>query len=236
MKQFLITICAIICLTVAILCAGVVVCISTPQITENLTRATALVDTAHFTRDQLVKTADSTRAFVAGEVDKMQLYQVIKEINQEQKTEFADIEPVDFAAVSEEYSLNVDSIKHLEDVQSLFANIKIAFGICAFGAILFCSLLIVFCGRGPFGRVLVWTGLMILFGLVALIIWSVMDFNGMFNTLHSLFFKEGSWFFGEKSLMISMYPSAFWGAMAGVSIAISAGLSVVSLIIGKIIK
>ena len=154
MKQVLITICAIICLCVTILSAGVVVCMSFPQITENLSRATAMVDTAHFTRDQLVKAALTTRAFVAGEADKNEIYKTVQEINQEAKTEFSQYEGSDFAAVSDEYSIDHVAIKHLEDVKSLFANVRIAFGICGFGALLFLILLFVFCGRSAFGRAL----------------------------------------------------------------------------------
>ena len=154
MKRVILTTAAVICLCVTILSAGVVVCMSFPQITENLSRATALVDTAHFTRDQLVKAALTTRAFVAGEVDKNEIYQTVQEINQEAKTEFSQYEGSDFAAVSDEYSIDSVAISHLQDVKSLFANVRIAFGICGFGAILFCVLLIVFCGRSAFGRAL----------------------------------------------------------------------------------
>ena len=154
MKQLLLNICAVVCLCVAILSAGVVACMTFPQITENLTRATAMVDTAHFTRDQLVKIANTTRAFVAGEAERNDIYTTCQEINQEAKTEFAQYEGSDFAAVSDEYSIDSTAISHLEDVKSLFANVKIAFGLCLFGALLFCILLIVFCGRSAFGRTL----------------------------------------------------------------------------------
>ena len=152
MKQILLTIGAIICLAVVILSAGIIVCFTVPQITENLSRATAMVDTAHFTRDQLVDVACKTRAFVAGQADKNDLYNIVSQINKDAKTEFADCEPIDFAAVNEEFSLNQEAILHLEDVQTLFANIKIAFGLCAFGSVLFCALLLVICGSSALGR------------------------------------------------------------------------------------
>ena len=181
MKQILITLAAVVCLCVTFLSAGIVLCMTVPQITENLSRATATVDTAHFTRDQLVKVANTTRAFVAGEVDKNDIYSIVQEINQEAKTEFSNLEGSDFAAVSDEYSIDSTAISHLQDVKSLFANVKIAFGICLVGAIIFLILLLVLCGRSAFGRALMWSGLIVLIGLVILAVWAIADFNSMFN-------------------------------------------------------
>lgn len=142
-------------MVVAILTAGIVVCFSVPQITDGLSRATALVDTAHFTRDQLVDTANKTRAFVAGDLNKNDIYEAVKQINEQAHTEYAGYEAIDFAAVNDEFALDSVAMTHLEDVQSLFANIRIALGMSIFGFVLFGILLFVFCGRSPFGRVLV---------------------------------------------------------------------------------
>lgn len=155
MKQVLLTICAIICLAVVILSSGIVLCMNVPAITENLSRATATVETAKFNRDQLVFMADKTRAFVVSEIEKNDIYSSVQKINQEANTEYKDYVGSDFAAVPDDYSLDANCISHLEDVKSLFANIKIAFGICAFGAIVFCILLFVLCGRSALGRSLV---------------------------------------------------------------------------------
>lgn len=141
-------------MSIAILSAGVIACFGIPQITENLTRATALVDQAHFTRDQLVDVACKTRAFVAGELDRYNMYSEIKKINVDAKTQYSDTEEIDFAAIPNDYSLDSESLAHLEDVASVFANIRIAFGICSFLAILFLVLLFVFCGKSAFGRTL----------------------------------------------------------------------------------
>lgn len=155
MKQLLLTICTVVCLCVTFLSAGIVLCMSVPQITQNLSQATALVDTAKFGRDQLVLMAEKTRAFCAGEIDKQEVYSTIEQINKEAKTEYQDLEGSDFAAVPDEFSLDSNSLKHLEDVKSFFANVRIAFGICLFGAIAFCILLLVLCGRSSLGRCLV---------------------------------------------------------------------------------
>ena len=106
MKQVLLTICAIVCLCVTFLSAGIVLCVNVPQITQNLSNATALVDSAHFTRDQLVMMADKTRAFCAGDIDKNEIYQSIQDINVQQNTEYKDYVGSDFAAVAEEFSLD----------------------------------------------------------------------------------------------------------------------------------
>lgn len=192
MKQVLLTLGAIVCLCVAILSSGIVLCMSAPQITQNLSRATALVDTAHFSRDQLVNLADKTRGFCAGEVEKQEIYDTVQHMNQEANTQYKDLIGSDFAAVNDEYSLDQNALSHLEDVRSFFANVRIAFGICCVGALAFCILLFVFCGRSAFGRALMWSGLIILIAIVAVVVWAISDFNGMFNYMHSMFFAENS--------------------------------------------
>lgn len=236
MKQVLLTIFAIVSLCIAILASGVVICMSVPNITDSLSRATATVDSSHFSREQLVKVANITRAFVASEVEKLDIYKAVQEINNEANTQFSQLEGRDFAAVSDEYSIDSTAISHLEDVKSLFANIRIALGVFTFASVLFLVLLLALCGRSAFGRALMWSGLIIILAIVGLGVWAIVDFNDMFNWLHSLFFKENSWFFSAKSLLISMYPTAFWAAMAAISIGISAAISLVLVILGKIIK
>lgn len=236
MKQVLLTILAIVCLWVSFLSSGIMICTYCPAITQNLSRATALVDSSKFNRDQLVLLADTTRAFVAGNAEKKDLYSIVEQINKEAKTQYAELEGSDFAAVASEYALDSNCISHLEDVKSLLANIKIAFGICSFAAIAFLILLFVFCGRSAFGRAIMWAGSILLLVLIIFVVWAIVDFNSLFNWLHSLFFTNGSWIFNETSLLISMYPSAFWAGMATICVASSAILSIISIFIGKIIK
>ena len=152
MKQVLLTICAVICMCVTILSSGIMLCMNVPQVTQNLSRATSMVDKAHFTRDQLVFMADKTRAYVAGEIDKAEIYSAVHQINIEQKSPYAEYEDLDFAAVPDDFSLDQNSLKHLEDVRSFFANLKIAFGLCAAGSLIFSVLLLVLCGRSTMGR------------------------------------------------------------------------------------
>lgn len=236
MKQVILTILTVVCLWVSFLSAGIVLCMQYGPITENLSRATALVDTAKFSRDQLVSMATITREYVIKELDKNDIYKSIEQINKEANTPYKDKEGSDFAAVPDEYSLDANSISHLEDVQSLFANVRIAFGICSFGAFGFLILLLVLCGRSACGKALARAGGFLILALIAMGIWAALDFGGMFNWLHSLFFKGGSWLFSEKSLMISMYPTAFWVGMCIICVLTSAVLSILALIIGKIIK
>lgn len=211
-------------------------CINVPAITDNLSRATATVDIAKFNRDQLVNMANKTRAFVASETERNDLYGTIEQINKEANTQYANNEGADFAAVDEQYSLDSKNISHLQDVRDLFANVKIAFTICGVGAIIFLVLIFIFCGRSAFGRALMWSGLLILAILIILGVWAIIDFNSMFNWLHSLFFKGGTWLFSENSLMICMYPTAFWVGMASICVGTSLIASLILIIVGKIVK
>ena len=73
-------------------------------------------------------------------------------------------------------------------------------------------------------------------GIGLFVTWSIVDFNGMFNFLHSLFFADGSWLFNAKSLLIIIYPTAFWICMGVICGAISIAASIILIILGKIIK
>ena len=155
MKQILLTLLAVICLLVTILASGVMLCMNVPAITENLSRATALTDTAKFGRDSLVSLATKTQGLVAGSVSRDELLSEIEAVNKEANTQYKEYTGSDFLAADEQYTLDATAMQHLEDVRILFQNIRIAFGICGAGSIIFLVLLALLCGRSAMGRSLV---------------------------------------------------------------------------------
>lgn len=75
------------------------------------------------------------------------------------------------------------------------------------------------------------------FGIfVALALWCLIDFNGFFTLLHSLFFADGTWLFDAKSLLIRMYPTQFWIGMGVVWLCTSLICSVLCFILGTLLK
>lgn len=50
--------------------------------------------------------------------------------------------------------------------------------------------------------------------LLVIAVAAIVDFNSIFNLLHSLFFASGSWTFPSDSLLICALPESFWMAMA----------------------
>lgn len=155
MKQILLTILAVICLIVTILSSGLMLCANVPQITENIARATAMADKAKFSRDTLVEVAKGTQGFVAGTKSKEELLDIVQKANAEASTQYKDFSSSDLLSADEEYALNADAMSHLNDVRIFIQNARIAFGICGAGALIFCALLGLLCGRGALGRSLV---------------------------------------------------------------------------------
>lgn len=236
MLRFLFNILNIFCLVTCILLSGVVLCVSTPQITSSLSNATCLVDKAKFTRDQLTYLANTCREFISGECDKTSVYSSVETINKQSQTTYKDLTQDDFAAVNDQYSLDINSVSHLSDVAWLIANIRIAFFLSLTFSIAFSILLAIFGGFGSLSRSFKIAALLVLLLILGLVIWSFNDFNGMFNFIHSLFFSKGSWVFSENSLLICMFPESFWILMAIICGAISGLVSIILLITSKFLR
>ena len=86
--------------------------------------------------------------------------------------------------------------------------------------------------RRVLGRVLIAGGAFVLAAFAALGIWALVDFYGLFGVFHSLFFQAGTWTFSIDSLLITLYPTAFWMGMAGIWLAVTCGLSILAVLVG----
>lgn len=51
--------------------------------------------------------------------------------------------------------------------------------------------------------------------------------------MHTLLFAQGNWIFDADSLLITLFPEAFWAAMAGLWILSSIVLALITGIVGK---
>ena len=87
-------------------------------------------------------------------------------------------------------------------------------------------------GRRALGRTLMAGGGLVLAAFCALGAWAAIDFDGLFAAFHSLFFQAGTWTFPYDSLLITLYPTAFWMGMGGIWLAVTCGLSILAVLIG----
>lgn len=135
----------------------------------------------------------------------------------------------------EEYLLPENAISHLQDCTTWFQTGRISTGVvCAFGL---AGLILLFFMRGRkwAGRTTqVGAGIVLLL-LLLLAAWAVFDFNGLFRAMHAVLFSQGNWTFSADSLLIQLFPEAFWAAMAALWVLVSVACSVVVLLIGKLL-
>ena len=111
-------------------------------------------------------------------------------------------------------------MSHLDDVTGFFSGMRLAAIVAVLVAMAAIFALWVACrerGRGAparaGARVMIVSAVVVLVFLGALLAWAAIDFYGMFNMLHSLFFASGSWLFSYDSLLICALPEQFWMSM-----------------------
>ncbi|MEI2998709.1 MAG: DUF1461 domain-containing protein [Senegalimassilia faecalis] len=125
-----------------------------------------------------------------------------------------------------------DAISHLDDVYRVVSVAKPALAVIAVLCIAGLAHVAVRINRRALGRVLIAGGAFALAAFAALGIWALVDFYGLFGVFHSLFFQAGTWTFSLDSLLITLYPTAFWMGMAGIWLAVTCGLSILAVLVG----
>lgn len=130
------------------------------------------------------------------------------------------------------YLFDENAEMHLADCTHLFDFARIFFTI-TFLIALICSLILHKhrCLR-RLSVVLIAGAATILIIIGALLIWLLLDFNGLFSLFHQLFFDPNTWRFPIDSLLISLFPMAFWSAMVGIWVAGTLIASIIVLGIG----
>lgn len=132
----------------------------------------------------------------------------------------------------EAYVLPTEAVGHLDDVYAVISQagvVLLVIAAVALGGLIFTGL----CwGRRVLGRVFSFAGAAVLISFAALGVWAAIDFYGFFSVFHSLFFAQGSWTFASDSLLITMYPLAFWIGMGAIWLVVSGLLSILALICG----
>lgn len=150
--------------------------------------------------------------------------------------DFARTDPHVSERTVESYLLNASAIEHLADCTRLFDAGRILFAAAAMGAVAAGAYLYRRGGHRMLARALMGASSAIFIIVSVALVWALLDFNQLFSTFHALFFAEGTWTFPSDSLLIQLFPSAFWAAMLGLWVICSLVLSAVVLAAGILMQ
>ena len=146
------------------------------------------------------------------------------------------LSPTNLAELEDQYSLPRNALSHLQDCTPIFTTGRISVGVVGGFALVGLIALGILAGRKRIGGTLIAGSALVIGILVALGIWAAVDFDGIFTWMHTLFFAQGSWVFNSDSLLITLFPEAFWAAMAGLWIISSVIFALIAGIVGKILS
>ncbi len=137
------------------------------------------------------------------------------------------------ASISEIYALGDEAFSHLDDCNKLINAIVPFTRMAGIGA-LACLLILLVCRQWrQLARMLSVAPLILLLAFAFMGTWAIIDFRSFFSAFHGIFFPQGNWTFSSDSLLICMYPTAFWMGMGALWLVTTALASVVVLIIGR---
>lgn len=199
--------------------------------TATLSRAFSGCDQPNtpFTADELASMAIAGKHYTFDDNDREKLDTAIAEANAAAE---ADGRATASTRESAARSLPADAISHLDDVYRVASVAKPALMIVAVLCIAGLVHVAVRIGQRALGRTLIAGGGLVLAAFFALGAWAAIDFDGLFAAFHSLFFQAGTWTFPYDSLLITLYPTAFWMGMGGIWLAVTCGLSILAVLIG----
>lgn len=225
-------------LAITFVAAGFAACAAPPQTTEMLANAFSGMDNpaTPFSHDELVQAAVVTRDYTVGSNDREAVFAMLQDINASANTRYAHADDATLAAAPDVYTLDAEALSHLDDVYRVVVVARAVLIGVAVLAVAACVFVALRAGARKLGGVLVAAGAGVLVVFALLAAWVLVDFNGFFAAFHSLFFADGTWTFSYESLLITMYPPAFWMGMGGVWLATTAGLSILALVIGIILR
>ena len=222
---------SVLLLAVTLIGAGFVVVAIPDAATATLSRAFSGCDQPNtpFTADELASMAIAGKQYTFDDNDREKLDAAIAEANAAAE---ADGRATASTRESAARSLPADAISHLDDVYRVASMAKPALVIVAVLCIAGLAHVAVRIGRRALGRTLIAGGGLVLAAFCALGAWAAIDFDGLFAAFHSLFFQAGTWTFPYDSLLITLYPTAFWMGMGGIWLAVTCGLSILAVLIG----
>lgn len=218
-------------LAVTLIGAGFAAVAIPDAVTATLSRAFSGCDQPNtpFTADEFASMAIAGKHYTFDDNDREKLDAAIAEANVAAE---ADGRATASTRENAARSLPANAISHLDDVYRVASMAKPALAIVAVLCIAGLAHVAVRIGRRALGRTLIAGGGLVLAAFCALGAWAAIDFDGLFAAFHSLFFQAGTWTFPYDSLLITLYPTAFWMGMGGIWLAVTCGLSILAVLIG----
>ena len=218
-------------LAVTLIGAGFAAVAIPDAVTATLSRAFSGCDQPNtpFTADEFASMAIAGKHYTFDDNDREKLDAAIAEANVAAE---ADGRATASTRENAARSLPANAISHLDDVYRVASMAKPALVIVAVLCIAGLAHVAVRIGRRALGRTLIAGGGLVLAAFCALGAWAAIDFDGLFAAFHSLFFQAGTWTFPYDSLLITLYPTAFWMGMGGIWLAVTCGLSILAVLIG----
>ena len=186
-----------------------------------------------FTADELASMSIAGKRYTFDDNDREKLDAAIAEANAAAE---ADGRATASTRESAARSLPADAIRHLDDVYRVASVAKPALMIVAVRCIAGLAHVAVRIGQRTLGRTLIAGGGLVLAAFCALGAWAAIDFDGLFAAFHSLFFQAGTWTFPYDSLLITLYPTAFWMGMGGIWLAVTCIASIICIIVGRLLR
>ena len=219
-------------LAVSLVCAGFV-SIAVPDVaTRMLSQMFSGADqpSTPFTKDELTSMAIACKHYTFDNHDTTEMNSAIDAANNAVSSAGRSISTT---LSSEERTLDTKAVSHLDDVYNVVKTVKPVIIVILLLTIAGLAHVGVRIGKRTMARVLKAAAYIVFALFVGLLVWGTIDFYGFFNTLHSLIFTGGTWTFSINSLLITMYPTAFWVGMGVCWFVITCGLSVICLILAK---
>ena len=242
---------AALALVVSLVYVGFVAC-TVPAATQALSRATCQDEASPYTADELVGLALAGRDYAFGSHDLEALLRAeahaIALAQADGRAQGGEASRVDFEELPPEqleaalsswpgsWVLAPDALAHLDDCHAVASMGHRICLVCLAGAVVAFVGCGVIGGRRAAGTALVAGGVIALALFAAVALWALAGFSAMFETLHGLFFSQGTWKFPWDSLLICMYPQDFWVGMGCVWAAVSLTCAVAAVVSGSLLR
>lgn len=224
------------CLLVCLLGAGYAAVAYIPQVSGIVTGFTGTDAVSPFDKTQLVEASVATRDYTVGSHDRDALMDQIRKMNKEVDSGYQNLSNEQLETAPEQYTLTRNALTHLDDCNEVFGIAK---------AVLIACLIIMLAGSFfvgvtgssfEVGRAYFLAAIIAIFAIIAVAVWAFTSWDAFFASLHGLFFSDGTWTFSNDSLLICMYPQAFWTALGAIWAVVTVLCSVLFAFVGRWLK
>lgn len=181
-----------------------------------------------FSKENMAQIAEEVRSFSIDGASTEALFSAIQDAAQENNV-------AESLKSSERYTLPENALSHLSDCTPIFTTGRISVGVVGGFSLAGLVALLILAGRKRVGRTIIAGASLVGALLLLLGLWAIVDFNGLFTWMHTMLFAQGNWTFSSTSLLIQLFPEAFWAAMAALWVVASLVCAAIAGIIGRII-